>query len=234
MSSLKKRSAIALAWDLGGTIMRQGSGFVISIFLARLLEPEEFGLVGMAMVFISISQVFIDVGFSSALIQNKENSNLTYSSVFYLNLFAGLILTSFFYLTAPVIGAFYNSTQITELVQWLSLIFIFNSLNLVQQAILQRKLNFKILTLRIVIASTVGGVLGIIFAFQGFGVYALVIQQISTAILSTILLWTTSGWKPDFKFSMSEVKKLTSFSSFVFFDQFFLENFSKVRCYINR
>jgi O-antigen/teichoic acid export membrane protein len=220
MSSLKKRSTTALAWDMGGTIMRQGSGFVISIFLARLLSPEEFGLIGMAMVFIGISQVFIDVGFSSALIQNKENTNLTYSSVFYLNIFAGIVLTAIFYFAAPLVGNFYENQEITVLVRWLSLIFVFNSLNLVQQAILQRKLNFKILTLRLVIASAVGGILGVIFAFQGYGVYALVIQQISTAILSTILLWTTSGWKPDFKFSMVEVKKLTGFSAFVFFDRF--------------
>ena len=220
MSSLKKRSATAFAWDIGGTIVRQGSGFVISIFLARLLSPEEFGLIGMALVFISISQVFIDVGFSSALIQNKDNTNLTYSSVFYLNFFAGIVLTAVFYFAAPYIGAFYENPQITELVRWLSLIFVFNSLNLVQQAILQKKLNFKVLTLRMVIASAVGGVLGVIFAFQGFGVYALVVQQISTAILSTILLWSTSGWKPDLKFSMAEVKKLTGFSTFVFFDRF--------------
>ncbi|WP_375577903.1 lipopolysaccharide biosynthesis protein [Marivirga tractuosa] len=228
MSSLKKRSATALAWDMGGTIMRQGSGFIISIFLARLLEPAEFGLVGMAMVFISISQVFIDVGFSSALIQNKANTNLTYSSVFYLNVFAGFVLTAIFYFAAPLVGAFYESNQITELVQWLSLIFVFNSLNLVQQAILQRELNFKILTLRTVIASAIGGVLGVIFAFLGYGVYALVIQQISTGVLSTILLWTTSKWKPDFNFSLIEVKKLTAFSSFVFFDRFISTIFQRI------
>lgn len=219
MTSLKKRSATAFAWDIGGTIMRQGSGFIISIFLARLLEPAEFGLIGMAMVFISISQVFIDVGFASALIQSKENSNLTYSSVFYLNVVAGLLLTAIFYFLAPFVGVFYDSPQITELIQWLSLIFVFNSLNLVQQAILQRTLNFKVLTLRTVVASAVGGGVGVIFAFQGYGVYALVIQQISTAVLSTFLLWTTSGWRPDFKFSLVEVKKLTAFSSFVFFDR---------------
>lgn len=228
MSSLKKRSATAFAWDMGGTIMRQGSGFIISIFLARLLEPAEFGLVGMAMVFISISQVFIDVGFASALIQNKDNTNLTYSSVFYLNMGAGLVLTAAFYFAAPWVGWFYDSPEITELVRWLSLIFIFNSLNQVQGAILQKNLNFKVLTVRSLIASVVGGSLGVIFAFQGYGVYALVIQQLSSALLGTILLWSTSGWKPDFKFSIIELRKLSAFSTFVFFDRFISTIFQRL------
>lgn len=220
MSSLKKRSATAYAWDIGGTVARQGSGFIISIFLARLLDPAEFGLVGMAMVFISISQVFIDVGFSSALIQNRENTNLTYNSVFYLNIVAGVLLTVVFYFIAPFVGAFYENSQITGLVKWLSLIFILNSFNIVQQTILQKKLNFKVLTLRTIIANVSGGILGVIFALKGYGVNALVIQQLSSAFLSTILLWSASSWKPDFKFSFSEVKKLTGFSAYVFFDRF--------------
>src|SRR5690606_42075816 len=114
----------------------------ISIFLARLLEPAAFGPVGMALEFISLRHVSVDVGFASALIQNKNNTNLTYSSVFYLNVVVGLLLTVLFYFAAPLIGNFYNSPPITDLVRWLSLIFIFNSLNQVQTAILRRNLNF--------------------------------------------------------------------------------------------
>ncbi|GAA5034621.1 lipopolysaccharide biosynthesis protein [Marivirga lumbricoides] len=220
MTSLKNRSATAFAWNIAGTILKQGSGFLISIFLARLLEPAEFGLVGMAMVFITVSQVFIDVGFASALIQNKDNTNLTYSSIFYLNFAAGLVLTAIFYFSAPFIGDFYDNPEIASLIRWLSLIFVFNSLNLVQTAIFTKELNFKVLTLRNVIASASGGILGVICAFQGYGVYSLVVQQISMAVLSTILLWYSSSWKPDLRFSFFEVKRLTGFSAFVFFDQF--------------
>jgi O-antigen/teichoic acid export membrane protein len=220
LTTLKDRSAKAFAWNIAGTFLKQGSGFIISIFLLRLLEPAEFGLVGMAMVFITVSQVFMDVGFSSALIQNKDNTNLTYSSIFYLNVVAGLVLTAIFYFSAPLIGDFYDIPGIASLTRWLSLIFVFNSLNLVQTAILTRELNFKVLTLRNIIATAVGGALGVICAFQGFGAYSLVVQQISIAILSTFFLWSTSKWKPDFKFSMVEVKKLTGFSAFVFFDRF--------------
>ncbi len=228
MTSLKKQSAIALAWDAGGTLVRQGSGFIISIFLARLLEPEEFGMVGMSMAFISISQVFIDVGFSAALVQSKDNSKLTYSSVFYLNLFAGFLLTALFFFAAPLIGEFYANDKFIELVRWLSLIFIFSSLNRVQSAILIRNLNFKVLTLRMLSASILGGSIGIYYAFEGLGVYSLIIQQISTALISTVLLWAVSGWKPDFKFSLKEVKKLSKFSLFVFFDSFISTIFQKL------
>ncbi|HET8860550.1 lipopolysaccharide biosynthesis protein [Marivirga sp.] len=228
MSSLKKRSVIAYAWNMGGMLIRQGSSFIISIFLARLLEPAEFGLVGMAMVFISISQVFIDVGFGSALIQNQKNTNLTYSSVFYVNLVAGLILTGLFYFIAPYLGQFYENEQITDIVRWLSLVFIFSSLNQVQTNILKKKLNFKVLTVRGLVAGISSGVLGVILAFQGFGVYALVIQSLTGAALGTILLWSTSGWRPDLKFSFSEVKKLTGFSAYVFFDRFVSTIFQKL------
>ncbi|SMG41939.1 Membrane protein involved in the export of O-antigen and teichoic acid [Marivirga sericea] len=228
MTSLKNRSAKAFAWNIAGTVLKQGSGFIISIFLARLLEPAEFGLVGMAMVFITISQVFIDVGFSSALIQNKDNTSLTYSSIFYLNFAAGIVLTAIFYFGAPIIGNFYDNQEITSLIRWLSLIFVFNSLNLVQTAIFTRELDFKVLTLRNVIASSVGGILGVICAFQGFGVYSLVVQQISMALLTTLLLWTSSNWKPELKFSFYEVKRLTGFSAFVFFDQFIYTIFKQI------
>lgn len=228
MSSLKNRSAKAFAWNIAGTFLKQGSGFIITIFLARILDPAEFGLVGMAMVFITISQVFIDVGFSSALIQSKDNTNLTYSSVFYVNFVAGMVLTAIFYFSAPFIGDFYDNPEITSLIRWLSLIFVFNSLNLVQTAIFTRELNFKVLTLRNVVSTVIGGTLGVICAFQGFGVYSLVVQQISMAIATTLLLWSSSKWKPDFEFSLFEVKKLTGFSAFVFFDQFIYTVFKQL------
>lgn len=228
MTTLKKKSAVAFAWDMGGTLVNQGSGFVISIFLARLLDPAEFGLVGMAMVFISISQVFIDVGFASALVQNKHNTKLTYSSVFYLNLAAGILLTTIFYFIAPLIGNFYENEQITDLVKWLSLIFVFNSLNIVQAAILQRELNFKILTIRSSVAAIAGGIVGITCAFSGLGVYSLVAQSLTGALLGTILLWSTSDWKPDLKFSWLELKKLTGFSSYVFTDRFISTIFQRL------
>lgn len=226
--SLKQKSGIAIAWDLGGTLAKSLSSFVISIFLARLLTPEEFGLVGMAMVFITVSQVFIDVGFASALIQNQKTTSLSYSSVFWLNLVMGLFLTTLFYLCAPYIGNFYDNQDITNLVKWLSLIFLFNSFCIVQTALLKKKLNFKVLSLSNMLAGVLGGVCGVIFAFMDYGVYSLVIQNIVTAILVTIFLWSAADWKPDFKFSFKEIKKLTGFSTYVFVDRFLSSVFKRL------
>lgn len=228
MSSLKKRSLTAFIWDIGGTFFRQGSGFIISIFLARLLEPAEFGLVGMAMVFINISYIFMDFGLSSALIQSKKNTDLTYSSVFYINLIFGLFLTLIFYFIAPFIGDFYENDQITYLVRWLSLVFVFSSLGQVQSVILRKKLNFKALTIQGLIANSIGGILGVFFAFQGWGVYALIVQQLSAALLGSLLIWKLSSWKPELMFSYKEVKNLTNFSLFVFLDSLFSNIFKNL------
>lgn len=228
MSSLKRKSAIALVWDFGGLLINRGSGFIISIFLARLLSPEEFGLVGMAAVFIGISQVFVDVGFASALVQRNENSNLAYSSVFYFNIFSGALLTSVFYLLSPYIGNFYDNTEITSIVRWLSLSFLFNSLNQVQSAILTKQLNFRVLTIRNVVASILAGIVGVIAAYQGLGVYALVLQSLINSVMSTILLWSISSWKPSLLFSFKELKGLMGFSSYVFFDRLVSTAFRKL------
>ncbi|MEQ9307094.1 MAG: oligosaccharide flippase family protein, partial [Marinoscillum sp.] len=221
MKSLKKRTTSALAWDIGGTMLRQTFNFVTSIFLARLLTPEEFGLVGMSMVFIAFAEVFIDVGFSSALIQNQKNSELTYNSVFFINIGAGFLLTIVFYLSAPLIGRFYNNMEVVGLVRWLSLIFVFNSANLVQVAILKKKLNLKIMNVRTSIGAMIGGIAGVASAFAGLGVYSLVIQHITMAVAGTLLLWTTAGWLPKMEFSWREVKNLTGFSTYIFMDRIF-------------
>jgi O-antigen/teichoic acid export membrane protein len=117
---------------------------------------------------------------------------------------------------------------VKSIVRWLSLSFLFNSFNQVQSAILKKQLNFKVLTIRNVIASVVAGVLGVIAAFQGMGVYALVIQSLSNALMSTILLWSISSWKPSFKFSLFELKGLMGFSSYVFFDRLVSTIFRKM------
>ncbi len=219
MSTLKNKTIKAFSWDILGRIFIQGNSFIVSIFLARLLGPEQFGLIAMAMAFISISSVFIDIGFSSALIQSQKNTQTTYSSIFFFNIFAGAILTIITFLIAPLIGQFYGNQLVTELVRWLSLVFIFNSFNRVQNTILNKELNFKALTLRTFVASIVSGTLGVVCAYQGWGVYSLVVQTLSFGFLSTLLLWSTSTWKPSFHFSLDEVKRLMGFSIYAFLER---------------
>jgi O-antigen/teichoic acid export membrane protein len=216
MSSLRTRAGKALAWDLFGNYGGQILSFVISIFLARLLGPEEFGLVGMSMVFIVVLRIFVDMGFASALIQNQNNTSLTYSSIFFLNIFAGFILSICIFLVAPFIGKFYGNDTVTTLVRLFSITFVVNSFNIVQTTILKKNLDFKKLTIRDIISQTAAGIAAVIFAMKGFGVYALVIQQILAGFIKTFLLWKVTEWYPRWEFSMAEVRKLTGFSAYVF------------------
>lgn len=228
MSSLKRRATSAVLWDLGGTFSQQAVGFVISIFLARLLEPRDFGIVSMSLVFITIFQVFTDFGFASALIQNEKNTSLTYSSVFYINVIFGLALFLIFQGIAPVVGDFYKQPIVAELVRWTSLSFIFSSLNIVQRTILRRNIDFRTLTIRGIISQVGGGVVGVALAFRGYGVYALVFQNISSSLLNTMILWRVTDWYPRFEFSLKEVKKLSGFSAFMFLDQFVSTIFNRL------
>jgi len=228
MSSLRNKASKAFAWDLVGNYGGQISYFIITIFLARLLSPEEFGLVGMSMVFIAILNVFKDLGFASALIQNPDNTALTYSSVFWVNIIAGAVLTLLVFLAAPLIGWFYENDQIVIIVRLLSFTFLLSSFNIVQVTILKKGLNFKRLTLIQLGSMLFSGITAIAAAYWGLGVFSLVIQQLLAILLSLTLLWKVSEWKPSFDFSKKEVKKLTGFSVYVFSGQFVNQIFKQL------
>jgi O-antigen/teichoic acid export membrane protein len=216
---LKQKATNAFLWDTLGLFSKHGIAFIVSIFLARLLTPEEFGLVSIALVFISLSQVFADFGFGSALIQEKHNSSLTYSSIFFINIVAGVFLFALFWLIAPWIADFYNNSAITSLIRLLSLSFVFSSFNLVQQTIVIRDIEFKKITIRRMLAYGFSGLIAIYCAFIGWGVYALVVQNLSAALINTVILWKVAEWQPKFEFSWKEVRRLTGFSVYVFFSQ---------------
>lgn len=226
--SIGTRSRSALLWGLLGAIMRQGSTLVITIILARLLGPEEFGLIGIALVFITLCQVFTDVGFTDGLIQRKEVTPLVYSSIFYLNLAISLALSLIVFLAAPYIGEFYNRNELPELLQWLVLIVPIAAIGKVHETQLRKQLKFKSLTIRTILSSNIGGAAGILAAYQGLGVKALVIQQLVSVGLSTILLWYSTGWRPMMDFSWKEVRLLFSFSGYVFLDHGIRQLFQRI------
>lgn len=218
MSNLHQKPKTALLWSLSGSLVKQFAFLFITIILARLLEPREFGLVAMAAVFISISDMLLDSGFTSGLIQQKKAKDITFSSVFYLNLGLSVLLSIILVLAAPFIAIFLEEPRIENILYYLSIIPPISALGLVQAAILKKKLDFKSLTLRDIISSVIGGILGVIAAFLDYGVYSLVIQQISTVLISTVLLWFATQWTPKLEFSFFEIKKLFQFSGYVFLD----------------
>ena len=225
---LKQKTKRSLIWDLSGSAVRQIAAFAISILLARLLTPTEFGIVGIAMVFISLTDVFIDVGFTDGIIQHKQISDLMLSSIFYINFGISVILALVIIFFAPTIGSFYDSTEVTEILYYLSAIPIIAALGKVHSAILVKKMNFKALTLRTVIATIISGLIGVWAALNGKGILSLVWQQISFVIVATVALWYGSRWKPTLTFSYEEVKPLIRFSQFVFVDQLLRQFFNRI------
>lgn len=225
---INKKTKSGVLWDLSGSFVRQVAGFVISIILARILEPEDFGVIGMSLVFVSISEVFVDVGFTSGLIQQKNTKDITYSSIFHVNFAISLLFTVGIIISAPYISDFYGVPKIKNILYYLSVIPPIAAVGRVHAAILTKRMNFKSLTLRDITATIVGGVVGLIAAFSDFGVYSLVFQQIASVTTATILLWIALKWKPKLEFSRVEVKKLMGYSSYVFFDQALRQVFNRI------
>ena len=219
--NLGKQAKSGFAWDLIGTFFKQISVLTVSVVLARLLSPEEFGIIGMAMVFVNLSQVFVEVGFSQGLIQKQNNTQIIYSSVFFINIVLGLFVGSFIYLLAPLIGNFYENSQVTSVVQWLCFIPLISSFGSVHNILFVKKLNFKALAFRTIISTLLGGGIGVVMAFLDYGVYAIVGQQITTVFFFSFILWWKSDWKPSWVFSLTELKELSNFSAFVFLDNLF-------------
>jgi len=211
LNDLKAQGTIAFIWDFFGKMAIHGMAFVVSIFLARLLEPSDFGLIAMVMVIIGIATVFTDVGLGAALIQRRRVRPVHYSSVFYFNLSAGLFLTLLTYFSAPWISRFYENEQLTSLAQVMSLLFIINALSSVQSTRLRKALNYALLTKIGLISSLTSGIIGISLAFLGAGVWSLVAQTLIMGIMYNILIWSAARWRPGLQFSWKALTQLWGF-----------------------
>ena len=216
--SLGQKARAGFGWNLLGSFLKQFFTVIVSILIARILGPEEYGIVAIAMIFITFSEIFIDVGFTDGIIQKENISKEALSSVFIVNFSISCILALIIYLSAPYIGYFFDTPEVVPVIRYLQFILPISALGKVHSAILIKELRMKALSVRDVISSLIGGCIGIIAAYAGYGVYSLVWQQLSTVLLSTILLWIGSNWLPRLKFSWVEIKGLLSFSSYVFFD----------------
>ncbi|MGM0934485.1 MAG: lipopolysaccharide biosynthesis protein [Bacteroidota bacterium] len=215
--SLKKKSLTGFAWDLSGKLGLQGVGFFISIILARLLAPEDFGLLAIILVFTNLAGVFLDFGFSTALIQRKEVNEKHYSSVFILNIVAGVFLTALIFLLAPIIAKFYDKPIMVNLIRVSALSFIINSFGNVTRAHLRRSMNFKAISYSNIIGALISGVVAVTMALTGYGVWSLVIQILIGQFLANIILYFFSPLRFSLKFNIQSIKELWGFSSKVFF-----------------
>jgi PST family polysaccharide transporter len=209
---VKKQTLSSIEWSAGAQIAKQVLQFIISIILIRLLTPKDFGLIGMIMVFIGFAGLFSELGFGAALIQKKKIKERHLSSIFWLNIATGLILTGIMLAIAPVIATFYNEPRLKLLTIVLSATFFIGSIGIVQKAILKRSMNFRMLAIVETLAMVIAGIFAIAIAFLGFGVWSLVWQAIVSAIIGVIVLWFLSDWKPSLRFNKNAAKELLGFS----------------------
>lgn len=212
-SSLKSKAAKGMAWSAFGTFSSQGISFVIGIILARILMPSDYGLIGMLAIFFAVSQLIVESGFSNALIQKIDRTETDYSTIFYFNLVVSIFIYLLLYFTAPLIAQFYETPELTSLTRILSLNILIGALAIVQQARLKIELNFKTPALITLISVALSGTVGVVMAYYGFGVWALVVQNLSLTTFRTILLFFFNKWMPRLIFSIASLKQLFGFSS---------------------
>ncbi len=209
--NIKNEVISSLIWKFLERIGTQGVQFIVSIILARLLLPSDYGVVSMILVFTAIANVFIQTGFSTSLIQKKDSDELDFSSVFYISLLIAAICYVILFFAAPIIASFYNMPAITSILRVISLTLFFGAINSVQNAKIAKEMKFKKLFLSGLVAILISGTTGVLMAYKGFGPWALVGQQIANSIATTIILWFTSGWQPKLMFSINRVKSLLSY-----------------------
>ena len=198
-------------WRFAERCGAQLVSFIVSIVLARILVPEDYGTIALVTVFTAILQVFVDSGLGTALIQKKEADDLDFSSVFYFNLVVCVILYIGMFVASPYIAAFYGDDTLTPIIRVLSLTIIISGVKGIQQAYVSRNMLFKRFFFSTIGGTIFSAILGIGMAYAGFGVWALVVQQLSNTAIDTLILWITVKWRPKKLFSWSRLKVLLSF-----------------------
>jgi len=211
--SLKSKAINGLFWSLLDRIGQQGIHFVIVIILARLLAPEQFGLIGMLAVFIAVARVFIQGGFDAALIQKKEATDVDESSIFYLNILVGFLAAGLLCLVSPWIADLYNRPSLRPLTCALSVTLVIDSFASVQTALLIKRIDFKT-QLKVGVAATIlSGAIGITMAVKGLGVWSLVGQHIGSSFFRSLFLWLLSTWRPKLICSFRSLREMFRFGS---------------------
>ena len=216
MNDLKSKGIQAFVWDILGKLGTKASSLIVTIFLARLLEPSDFGMIAIIMVIVSIATIFSDVGLGGALIQRRRALQIHYSSVFIFNIIAGLALTLLTFFSASWIASFFNNPQLIPLIQVMSFLFSLSALHAVQSVLLRKELNYKLLTKVDLIASITSGIIGIILAILGAGVWSLVAQLLSREIIINIVIWSKTTWIPTLAFSFKALRQLWSYGLHMF------------------
>lgn len=215
--NFKKAIINSFIWTISEKLGVQLIQFILSVLIARILSPEDYGTVAIISIFIAISNVFVDSGFGKSLIQENNINNKDYSTVFYFNLGISLIFYIIVYFSAPFISSYYSLPILTELIRVISLVIIINAFTIIPNVIFSVSLNFKPLAISKTISSLLGGGVGLISAYNGLGAWSLVNMSITSNATLAFFQFYQVKWVPKFQFSFKSLKRLYSFGSKLFF-----------------
>ncbi|MBK8805101.1 MAG: lipopolysaccharide biosynthesis protein [Bacteroidales bacterium] len=210
--SLKLKAVNGVIWNSIETIGNQLIQFLITILLARILLPEDFGVIGLLLIFSELSRVIQESGFTQALIRKNNVSQSEFSSIFFFNILISLALYLLLYFSSPLIAEFYNFPELTSIARVSFLAILINSFGIVQNAIVVKELKFKILAKRTITANFLAGIISVLLAYFGFGVWALVFQIVFASFLRVLLLWIMTNWMPSKILNFKLVKEIYRFS----------------------
>lgn len=218
----------AFFWSFISSFSAKLISFLISIFLARLLTPDDFGIIALTMAVVYIGSTFVGFGFQSALIQRKDIEDGLYSSVFWICSFIGFLLFCFIYIFSDIISAQIGGNELNAVLKFVSLIIFIESLTIIHKTILRRDLDFKSLTTRSIYSDSIGGIAAIFAAFYGYGVYSLVILHLVKSFIGLILYWRLVKWRPKFIIKYKPLRSIFGFSFFKFIDSILQSFFERI------
>ena len=209
--SLKDKTINGVGWSALDSILGHGITFIVGLVLARLLSPSEYGLIGIVTIFITVFNAIIDSGFSQAVIRKADADNDDYNTMFITNMVLSVIMFFILFLCAPAIAHFFKRPELVSLTRVMGVVMIINALSITQNTVLTKRIDFKTKTKASLISAILSGVVGISMAFMGYGVWALVGQQITKQLTNTICLWVFNRWWPNFSFSQKSFKYMWGF-----------------------
>lgn len=228
-SGLQDKTITGMLWTSIGKFGTMGLQFLSNLVLARLLMPSDYGAIGMLNVFIAVSGIFVTAGFGSALIQKKKPTHLDYTSVFYWNLFAAVVIYLILFLFGPTIAHFYKIPELCIILRIQSISLIIQAFATVQSNQLQKQLRFRELSIRNVVATLIGTIIAIIMALLGYGVWSLVVSSLVSSLAGVFLLWKMSSWRPTWEFSFQSLRDLFAFGGLMALSSFVETVYSNIQ-----
>ncbi len=229
---LQRKVFSGLIWKFGERIGAQAVSFLVSIILARLLLPSDYGVIALITIFIDIANVFVSSGFGAALVQKKDADEVDFSSVFYFSIVMSWVLYIIVFLGAPAVAGFYDKEILTPVLRVMALKLPLAGVNSVQHAYVQKKMLFKRFFFSTLIGTVGSAVVGIVMAYTGFGAWALVAQYLFNSTMDTVVLWFTVRWRPVWRFSLGRMKYLFGFGAKMLASELIHTSYKQIRSLI--